>query len=66
MPDQTIKTLPYYMPITIGRGKLRRTVTWAAWSSTHAYIKGHGMTEEEAIEDLEENLKMKGGDHDAE
>ena len=66
MPDQTIKTVEYCLPVSVGRGKPKKIATWAAWSSTRTDIHGYGMTRKEAIEDLEENLKMKGGDQNAE
>ena len=66
MPYQTIKTVEYCLPAPTGRGKARKTATWAAWSSTRTDIHGYGMTKKEAIEDLEENLKREGGEEDAE
>jgi len=66
MPDQTLRAVEYCLPVSVGRGKPKKTATWAAWSSTRTDIHGYGMTRKEAIEDLEENLKTEGGEEDAE
>jgi len=66
MTDPTIRTVQYCLPIKVGNGKHRRDVTWAAWSSTHSGIEGYGMTKEEAIDEVERNMRREQGEEDAE
>jgi len=66
MTDPTIRAVQYCLPIKVGEGKHRRAVTWAAWSTTRPGNDGYGMTKEDAIDEVERNMRREQGETDAE
>lgn len=52
-----IFTQQYHRNFLVGQGYGFRLVRWWAWRESRANVRGYGITEKEAIEDLEKNVQ---------
>lgn len=52
MKPEHIETEKYHRPFLVGRGRAFETVLWTAWRKVRPKVKGYGMTEDQAINDL--------------